>query len=147
MLHANSKVHHLFHGMSEVLAHKKDFDVYADILRNIINDKIVSGKLYLIYFFTEKNTNIWMKYVETKYGEDKASEFYSILLDIPRTFDIVSSDTKKQQWFNMMTPIVQSVVSSAIPSEELLNVVWQAIAHDETEKVKKIFEVGQLLYK
>lgn len=88
MLSATSKVHELFAGIYTVVDDKKIRKLFTDILRDIIQNKIISGKTPLSDFFEPETVTTWMGYVIASYGDMDAREFYSTLLDIEKDFEV-----------------------------------------------------------
>ncbi len=153
MLTKTSKVHELFVGMNSVLKHKKDFEKYAAILRDMINEHVVSGKMTLDLFFDKETSGKWLKYVESVHGEGIANEMYSILMDIPKDFVVVEHDaagpsatpTKKQEWTQIMLPLAKAFATKDVTPEALLNVLWETLECNN-EDVQCFFNMGKIIY-
>lgn len=158
MLTKTSKVYELFSGMNSVLKHKRDFDRYAEILREMIHERIISGKMLLGDFFDEKTANRWLEYIEREYNAADAREMYSIVLDIPRDFAVTRVPkyneedvagppvtSKKQQWMDAMRPLAKALVTKEVSAEALLTVLWETL-DCKNEDMNSLFHMGKLLY-
>lgn len=157
MLNKTSKVHELFHAMHEVVPHAREFDQNATFLRELITQKVISGKTTLEVFFQKDNATKWLDYLAKHYDLWHVREFYTILLEIPKNFEVdaiehyqhpkivdasananSSADTRKQKWMAVMGPLVTSL--------DLLEMLWKSCADDDTEAIKALHAVGKALY-
>lgn len=160
MLTQTSKVHDLFTGMDSVLKHKKDFDKYAGILREMIRQREIHGRMSLCDFFKENTARNWLGFVEREYDIEDAREMYSIVLDIPRDFDVIrvpryneETDTdetvvaasKKQAWMDSMRPLAKEYASKEVSAEAIMNVIWETL-ECKNEDMKTLFQIGKILY-
>lgn len=144
MLTDTSKVHGLFHGMHGVIERKNDYSHCAKILRDMIEDHVVSGKSTVKDFLQPANARKWLAHIQKEYGENDAKKFYAMVLDVPKNFSVEVVDLDNQQvaepkkkeghkekWMRMMGPIVKELVGTEITNDTFLEWMWAMVAQEK----------------
>lgn len=161
MLKGTSKVHELFREVHNIAKKKHDYDEFASILRELITNHVISGKMLLSEFFQKETAIKWLDYIAIQHGYTEACEFYTLVREPPIDFDIEvitnytdNSDkesdeesnalSKKEKWMKLMTPIVKEFATKDIPYDALLKVLWLTIEDDEP--MKCLYNMGKALY-
>lgn len=93
MLTADSKVFELFaeiataYGKTTSVNGISVSDCY-DMLRMLINDDIISGKMSLGEFYDIDSVHVWMGYLANEYTSKQVQAFYDVLVNVDTNFDI-----------------------------------------------------------
>lgn len=143
MLLAVSKVHELFAEVHRVHG-KSTSDFFAAILRSMIQNHVVSGKMTLEDFYSQTHQKRWMDHLTASVGSKKATEFHSILMELPKSFSVVkstSAPTRKERWMQLMLPLAKEFDTDA----ELLEGIY-ALFEAETTKLKPLLDMGKALF-
>lgn len=93
MLTADSKVFELFTEIASAFRQTNGVNGISvsncyDMLRVLINDDIVSGKMSLAEFFDVENVQVWMGYLANEYTDKQVQAFYDVLVKVDKDFDI-----------------------------------------------------------